>query len=167
MKQTASRIRNWNSQKSLLNQEATKYESAFQKIDFLSNINKYNLDNDYIQKQNEILKKITKEEVNAQIKKYITDDKINTVIVGDKIAIEAQLKKINMDNIKLKKLTLINFLTMKTKKKVLVCSCFVFFLPANLPICLLFFAQNLQVQNAYMYLGEKKYDKAKLKPMQR
>lgn len=92
--------------KSILNQEAIRYESSYQKINFLSNINKYNLDNDYTVKQNEILKNITMEEVNAQIKKYIKPDKINTVIVGDKIAIEAQLKKYSMDNIKLKKISL-------------------------------------------------------------
>lgn len=92
--------------KSMLNQEAIKYESAYQKMSFLANILTYNLDNDYTVKQNEILKNMTKEEVNAQIKKSMSADKINTVIVGDKIAIEAQLKKYNMDNIKLKKITI-------------------------------------------------------------
>ena len=92
--------------KSLLNQEAIKYESAFQKIGFLTTINKYNLDTDFTAKQNEILKNITKDEVNAQIKKSIKEDRMNTVIVGDKIAIEAQLKKNSMDNIKLKKVTI-------------------------------------------------------------
>ncbi|TAL63176.1 MAG: insulinase family protein [Bacteroidetes bacterium] len=91
---------------SLLNQEAIKYESAYQKLNFLTNILTYNLESDYAAKQNGILKNITKDEVNTQIKKYITNDKINTVIVGDKVAIEAQLKKYNMDNIKLKKVTL-------------------------------------------------------------
>ena len=92
--------------KSILNQEAIKYESAYQKISFLSNINKYNLDNDYTAKQNEILKNITKDEVNAQIKKYISEERMNTIIAGDKMAIDAQLKKYNMDSIKLKKINL-------------------------------------------------------------
>ena len=91
---------------SLLNQEAIKYESSYQKLFFLVNIITYNLDNDFTAKQNKILSTITKDEVNAQIKKYITPGNINTVIVGDKIAIEAQLKKYNMDTIKLKKITL-------------------------------------------------------------
>ncbi len=97
---------------SLLNSEALKYESPFQKASFLSNIAQYNLEKDYTLKQNQLLKNITKDEVNQQIKKYFNSSKLTTVIVGDKSMIEAQLERISKDpknkdilnNVKLKKL---------------------------------------------------------------
>ena len=47
--------------------------------------------------QNKILKNITKDEVNAQIKKYMDVNKLTTVVVGDKAMIEAQLEKASKD----------------------------------------------------------------------
>jgi zinc protease len=98
----------------LLNEEALKYETPFQKASFLTNIQRNNLDKDYTVKQNQLLKGITKDEVNAQIKKSFDVNKLTTVIVGDKNMIEAQLEKakkdaINKDvlnNVKLKKLSI-------------------------------------------------------------
>ena len=69
---------------SLLNEEALKYEAPYQKANFLSNIARYGLEKDYTAKQNQLLKNITKDEVNAQIKKYFATNKLTTVIVGDK-----------------------------------------------------------------------------------
>ncbi|MCX7728587.1 MAG: insulinase family protein, partial [Bacteroidia bacterium] len=99
---------------SLLNSEALKYESPSQKASLLSQMVKYNLDKDFSVKQNEILKKMTKEEVNAQIKKYFLPNKLNTIIVGDKTVIEMQLDRLSKDskyspyinNIKPKKLNI-------------------------------------------------------------
>lgn len=82
---------------SLLNSEALKYESPSQKASLLSIMAKYNLDKDFSVKQNEILKKMTKDEVNAQIKKYFMPDKLNTIIVGDKTVIEMQLDRLSKD----------------------------------------------------------------------
>ncbi len=98
----------------LLNEEALKYETPFQKASFLTNIQRNNLDKDYTVKQNQLLKGITKEEVNAQIKKSFDVNKLTTVIVGDKNMIEAQLEKAKKDavnkdvlnNVKLKKLSI-------------------------------------------------------------
>ncbi len=75
---------------------------------------KYNLDKDFSIKQNEILKNITKGEVNAQIKKYFLPNKLSTIIVGDKTVIEMQLERLNKDpkysslinDLKLKKLSI-------------------------------------------------------------
>lgn len=78
---------------SMLNEEALEYEAPYQKAAFLGNIVKYNLEKDYTVKQNQLLKDITKEEVNQQIKKYFATNKLTTVIVGDKSVIEAQLDK--------------------------------------------------------------------------
>ena len=99
---------------SLLNEEALKYETPYQKASFLSNIQRNNLDKDYTSKQNQLLKAITKEEVNAQIKKSFDINKLTTVIVGDKNMIEAQLEKAKKDaankdvlnNVKLKKISI-------------------------------------------------------------
>lgn len=99
---------------SLLNSEALKYESPSQKASLLSMMIKYNLDKDFTTKQNDILKKITKDEVNAQIKKYFIPNKLNTIIVGDKTVIEMQLDRLSKDtqyspyinNLKPKKLSI-------------------------------------------------------------
>jgi len=99
---------------SLLNQEALRYESPFQKAGFLSSIVKYNLEKNYTVKQNEILKNITKEEVNQQVKKFFDSNKITTLVVGDKFMIDGQLEKAAKDEktkdvlnkVKLKKIAL-------------------------------------------------------------
>lgn len=99
---------------SLLNEEALKYESPLQKAAFLANISKYNLDKDYTAKQNQILKGMTKDEVNQQIKKYFDSNKLTTVVVGDKYSIEGQLDKASKDvnnkdvlnKVKLKKISI-------------------------------------------------------------
>ena len=95
-------------------EEALKYESPFQKANFLASIIKYNLDKNYTNKQNEILKNITKEEVNQQIKKHFDSNKLTTVVVGDKYIIESLLEKASKDannkevlnKVKLKKISI-------------------------------------------------------------
>jgi zinc protease len=82
---------------SLLNEEALKYEAPYQKASFLSNIVRYNLDKGFTAQQNQILKNMTKDELNAQIKKYFDLNKLTTVVVGDKAMIEAQLEKAAKD----------------------------------------------------------------------
>jgi zinc protease len=99
---------------SLLNEEALKYEAPYQKAAFLSNIVRYNLDKNFTNEQNKILKNITKEEVNGQIKKYFDVNKLTTVVVGDKAYIEATLDKASKDaknkevlnKVKLKKISI-------------------------------------------------------------
>lgn len=81
----------------LLNEEALKYEAPYQKASFLSNIVKYNLDKNYTAEQNKILKNMTKDDVNAQIKKYFDVNKLTTVVVGDKAYIESTLEKASKD----------------------------------------------------------------------
>ena len=82
---------------SLLNEEALKYEAPYQKASFLSNIVRYNLDKNYTNEQNKILKNMTKDEVNAQVKKYFDINKLTTVVVGDKAYIEGTLEKASKD----------------------------------------------------------------------
>lgn len=98
---------------SMLNVEALRYESPWQKANFLSNIVRYDLPKDYVAQQNLILKTITKDELNAHIKKYFDLNKMTTVIVGDKNYIEAKLNdamkdaknKETLNNVKFKKMS--------------------------------------------------------------
>lgn len=98
---------------SMLNSEALRYESAFQKASFLSNVLTYNLEKDFTLKQNQILKNMTKDELNAQIKKLMDINKLTTVVVGDRTVIEMQMEKQSKDaknkevlnKVKLKKIT--------------------------------------------------------------
>lgn len=98
----------------LLNEEALNYESPFQKADFLSTISRYGLEKDFTVKQSTLLKNITKDEVNAQIKKYFDANQFTTIIVGDKWIIESQIDKVSKDaankdllnKVKLKKISL-------------------------------------------------------------
>lgn len=97
----------------MLNSEALRYESAFQKASFLSNVLTYNLEKDFTLKQNQILKNMTKDELNAQIKKLMDINKLTTVVVGDRTVIEMQMEKQSKDaknkevlnKVKLKKIT--------------------------------------------------------------
>jgi zinc protease len=99
---------------SLLNQEALRYESPFQKAGFLGSVLRYNLEKNYTVKQNEILKNMSKDDVNQQVKKYFDSNKITTLVVGDKFMIDAQLEKAAKDEktkdvlnkVKLKKIAL-------------------------------------------------------------
>ena len=78
------------------------------------NVARYNLEKDYTSKQNQILKNITKDEVNQQIKKYFNSNQLTTVVVGDKWIIESQLDKASKDannkevlnKVKLKKISI-------------------------------------------------------------
>lgn len=98
----------------LLNTEAISYENPFQKASFLSTIQRYNLDKDYTVKQNQILKNMTKDELNQQIKKYFNSNQLTTVVVGDKWIIESLLDKASkesnnkevLNKVKLKKISI-------------------------------------------------------------
>lgn len=99
---------------SLLNTEAIRYEDPEQKASFLTGIARYNLEKDYTVKQNQILKNMTKDEVNQQVKKYFDSNKLTTVVVGDRYIIESQLDKASKDannkellnKVKLKKISI-------------------------------------------------------------
>nr|WP_181305106.1 pitrilysin family protein [Rufibacter sp. XAAS-G3-1] len=81
--------------------DALKYETSFQKAYFLNNMLRYNLDADYVAKQNEILKNITKEEINALAKKYLPVEKMSIMLVGDKAAIKPGLEKLGYEVVEL------------------------------------------------------------------
>jgi zinc protease len=84
--------------------EARKYETGFQKAGFLSQILEYNLPEDFSKKQNELLNKITKEELLSLAKKRLPDtDKMNIVLVGDKAKVWNNLQKFGYEVVELEK----------------------------------------------------------------
>lgn len=85
---------------SLLNRDALKYESPFQKAVFLSQIVTYNLPKDYISQQASILDKISKDEINQLAKTYIDPNKMVILVVGDKYVLKKQLEDLGYGKIK-------------------------------------------------------------------
>jgi zinc protease len=81
--------------------DARNYETGFQKAQFIGRILDYNLPADYIDQQNKLLKKITKEELNALAKKWVDANKLNMVMVGDKAKILPSLQKLGYPIIEL------------------------------------------------------------------
>ncbi|WP_082684824.1 M16 family metallopeptidase [Hymenobacter sedentarius] len=64
--------------------DALKYETGGQKAAFLSRIVEYNLPTSFVDEQSQILKKLTKEDVQASAKKYLPADHMYIVVVGDR-----------------------------------------------------------------------------------
>ena len=83
--------------------QALKYETLGQKAGFLSNIIKYNLDKDFVKKQNEILKNITKEEIEALAKKHLPVEKMSIAVVGDKELSKTRIGKLGYEIVELDK----------------------------------------------------------------
>ena len=76
---------------SLGQRDARSYETPRQKLSYLSEIALYSLSPDYVDAQNEILKNITKEELNALASKHLNMDDMITVVVGDKALVMEEL----------------------------------------------------------------------------
>jgi zinc protease len=64
--------------------DALKYESPFQKLGFVKRILDYNLPKDYVKQQSDILKNITKTEIDSRAKKYLPYNNMVILVVGDK-----------------------------------------------------------------------------------
>ncbi len=73
--------------------DALRYETGQQKAGFISRILEYNLPSNYVEMQNKILKDIKKDEINALSRKWVHPDKLNMLMVGDKIKILPGLQK--------------------------------------------------------------------------
>jgi zinc protease len=81
--------------------DALQYETAIQKAGFLKRILDYNLDKTFVDKQQEILKGITKEEIDALAKKNLPTEKMYIVVVGDKAKVYEGLGKLGYEIIEL------------------------------------------------------------------
>jgi zinc protease len=77
--------------------EALKYETNGQKAGFLKRIVEYNLEKDYLEKQKNIVKSATKTSINTTANKYLTDDKMIIVVVGNREVVLEPLKKLGYE----------------------------------------------------------------------
>jgi zinc protease len=77
--------------------EALKYETNGQKAGFLKKIIEYNLEKDYLEKQKNILKSATRQSINATANKYLQDDKMLIVVVGNRDLVLEPLKKLGYE----------------------------------------------------------------------
>lgn len=81
--------------------DALKYESPFQKLFFVKRILDYDLDKSYVAKQGEIIKTITKAEIDALAKKNLPYNNMAILIVGDKASNFEKLSKLGYEIIEL------------------------------------------------------------------
>ena len=81
--------------------DALKYESPLQKLFFVKRILDYNLDKSYVAKQGEIIKTITKTEIDALAKKNLPYNNMAILIVGDKASNFDKLSKLGYEMIEL------------------------------------------------------------------
>jgi zinc protease len=86
---------------SLGQRDALNYETGFQKAGFIRRILDYNLPANYVDQQNKMLAKITKEQINATAKNLIHPDKMNILLVGDKAKILEGVKKLGYEIVEL------------------------------------------------------------------
>jgi zinc protease len=90
--------------KSLLGSDALKYESPFNKLGFLNQIVTYNLDRNFNAKRDEIIKNLTRDEVNAMAKKYLLPENMIIVCIGDDVNIQPGLAKLGYGKVKIIKM---------------------------------------------------------------
>jgi len=81
--------------------DARRYETPRQKLSILSRMMEYDLESDFIEKQNEILASVGKEELDALAKKHMTIDNAVIVVVGDKATIYDSLSELGYEIVEL------------------------------------------------------------------
>ncbi|MEO5998207.1 MAG: pitrilysin family protein [Chitinophagaceae bacterium] len=79
--------------KAVAQSEALNYESLYQKAYFVRRVLDYNLPANFPAKQNEILKKITAEDMKVLASKYMNPQKLNILLVADKEKVLNGIKK--------------------------------------------------------------------------
>lgn len=77
--------------------DARSYETPGQKANFLRRINHYNLDKNFVKEQNKIIATITKEEINGLAKKYLQDENLYILVVGDGASNRSKLEKLGYE----------------------------------------------------------------------
>ncbi len=88
---------------SLGQSDALRYETSLQKAFFLNRIIEYNLPRNYVEQQSDILRKITKAEIDAVAKKQLPVNNMIITVVGDKKLVRPGLAKLGYELIELDK----------------------------------------------------------------
>ncbi len=86
---------------SLLQRDALSYETGSQKAGYVNRILEYNLPANFVDTQNDILRKISKADIDALSKKWLHTEKMNILLVGDKAKILPGLQKMGYQIIEL------------------------------------------------------------------
>ena len=81
--------------------DARRYETPFQKLRFLDNIQTYNLPDGFIDEQKDILNGFTIDNVNELATKYLNPEEMIMVVVGDKATILPNLTGLGFDIVEL------------------------------------------------------------------
>jgi zinc protease len=81
--------------------DALAYETGNQKAGFVGRILQYDLPANFATQQNTILKSIKKAELDALAKKWLDVNKMNILLVGDKVKILPSLQKLGYEIIEL------------------------------------------------------------------
>jgi zinc protease len=81
--------------------DARAYETPFQKANFLSNIIDYDLEKDFVSKQQRILSELTEKEIDALARKHLPIERMNIVVVGDAASIRPGLERLGYPIIEL------------------------------------------------------------------
>jgi zinc protease len=77
--------------------DAREYETPRQKARFLGRIIHYDLDKDYVKEQTKIINSITKPEIDEYAKKYLKDDQMYIVVVGDEASNRVGLERLGYE----------------------------------------------------------------------
>ncbi len=77
--------------------DALKYETPSSKLNFLAQILEHNLSTDFVKQRNEIVKNISKEEINALAQKHLNIKEMLMVVVGDAKTLKPQLEALGYE----------------------------------------------------------------------
>lgn len=86
---------------SLGQKDALKYETPDQKASFVSKILSQKLPKDYVKQQAEIIKELSKNDIDGLAKRYLPLDKMIVVVVGDKKSNWDKLQKLGFEMVEL------------------------------------------------------------------
>ena len=81
--------------------DARSYETPFQKLNFLSQIQTYDLAPNFIDEQNAILADITADELNALADKHLNSDDMVMLVVGDKSVVMEEVAALGYNIVEL------------------------------------------------------------------
>ncbi|XOV93348.1 MAG: M16 family metallopeptidase [Bacteroidota bacterium] len=81
--------------------DAREYETPGQKAGFLRQIVHYDLDKSFVEEQSKIIKTIDKAEINRLAKKYLDDDNMYILVVGDGASNRSKLEKLGYELVEL------------------------------------------------------------------